>query len=459
MLQRTENLLVIFAIIINFGIFAASEIARPRGVAISKSPLYQPGDTFVCLDGTKTISWNQVNDDFCDCLEDGSDEPGTNACSNGFFHCTNAGHKPKNIPSSMVNDGICDCCDAADEYNSQAQCINNCSDLGKEDRVREKHRAETAKMGNQYRAEMAQRGKSMKDEQKIRMAQLEKSKQESESLRSEKEKIKSIAEGLENAALDVYREMEEAQKRIKDEEEAANDENEAKQTFYRFDSNQDGYIEVIELQTRMQFDRNHDGVITTGEAKFFLDDHDRVDMETFLTLAYPKMKPFLMLDAGLFKPPVTAEEIEEGADDEDAGEEEEQQQNVEEQIDEPEDVNPFEDEDEGTEGEDGEEVGEGDVEAVDSAKPHIEYDPETQKLIEEATESRNQFNTADREYRDILKEIKDLEDKLDKDFGPEEEFAPLHGECFNFEDREYVYKLCPFDRAVQQPKSGGAETR
>lgn len=457
MLQRTKKILVSFAIIINFGICASSEISRPRGVAISKAALYQPGDTFVCLDGTKTISWNQVNDDFCDCIEDGSDEPGTNACSNGFFHCTNAGHKPKNIPSSMVNDGICDCCDAADEYNSQAQCVNNCSDLGKEDRSREKQRAETAKMGNQYRAEMALRGKAMKDEQKIRMDQLEKSKQEAESLRSEKEKIKSKAEGLENAALDVYRELEEAQKRIKDEQEAIDEEQEAKETFYRFDSNQDGFIEVIELQTRMQFDRNHDGVITTEEAKFFLDDHEKVDLETFLTLAYPKMKPFLMMDAGLFKPPATAEEIIEGVDDDDDGDEEEQQQHVEEQLEEPEN-NPFEDEDEGTEVDD-EEVGEGDVEAVNTAKPHIEYDPETQKLIEEATEARNQFNTADREFRDIEKEIKDLEDKLDKDFGPEEEFAPLHGECFNFEDREYIYKLCPFDRAVQQPKSGGTETR
>lgn len=31
------------------------------------------------------ISWDRVNDDFCDCPGDGSDEPGTSACSNGAF--------------------------------------------------------------------------------------------------------------------------------------------------------------------------------------------------------------------------------------------------------------------------------------------------------------------------------------------------------------------------------------
>lgn len=29
------------------------------------------------------IAWDRVNDDFCDCPGDGSDEPGTSACSNG----------------------------------------------------------------------------------------------------------------------------------------------------------------------------------------------------------------------------------------------------------------------------------------------------------------------------------------------------------------------------------------
>ena len=51
--------------------------------------------------------FERVNDDYCDCLSDGSDEPGTWACPNASFHCNNIGHKPSFIPYSRVNDGIC----------------------------------------------------------------------------------------------------------------------------------------------------------------------------------------------------------------------------------------------------------------------------------------------------------------------------------------------------------------
>ena len=69
-----------------------------------------------------------MNDDYCDC-EDGSDEPGTSACSDGVFFCVNALFKGHYIPSSRVDDGICDCCDGSDEAND---CTDVCLHLRQE---------------------------------------------------------------------------------------------------------------------------------------------------------------------------------------------------------------------------------------------------------------------------------------------------------------------------------------
>jgi len=36
---------------------------------------YEENKPFTCLDGSRTIPFDRVNDDYCDC-KDGSDEPG-----------------------------------------------------------------------------------------------------------------------------------------------------------------------------------------------------------------------------------------------------------------------------------------------------------------------------------------------------------------------------------------------
>lgn len=458
MLYVRESL---FSLIIFFScsILVLSEIPRPRGVSISKANLYAPGESFLCLDGLKKIKYTQVNDDFCDCA-DGSDEPGTSACPTGTFHCTNAGHRPKNIPSSRVNDGICDCCDASDEYDSGAGCINNCNELGREERQREKTRQELVKKGSGLKVELSNRGKVLKAERAGRLAELEQRKAEVERIKQEKEEIKKEAEDIENQALQIYRDAKDKEKEQQRQEESEKTKAEAQETFIKFDSNQDGIIEINEIRTRITFDKDRNGEVSIEEAKFFLDDKDQVDWDQFLNFAWPRIKPFMMLDSGLFQPPIIEKETEKPTTNE-------KHEELTEHEDDGEGVSDTESEDDerhvDEEGDEGEEEHEdveptGEAEEVDHGN-QPDYDPETQQVIELANAARNDFNEADRTVREVETEIRKIKEMLEKDYGTDEEYAPLEGECFEYEDREYVYKLCPFDRASQQPRSGGSETR
>jgi hypothetical protein len=47
-----------------------------------------PSQKFTCFISKVRIGWEYVNDDYCDCPGDGSDEPSTSACMNGKFYCT-----------------------------------------------------------------------------------------------------------------------------------------------------------------------------------------------------------------------------------------------------------------------------------------------------------------------------------------------------------------------------------
>lgn len=60
------------------------------------------------------------------------------------------------------------------------------------------------------------------------------------------------------------------------------------------DSNQDGKVQVTELQTQTIFDQNNDGTVSVDEAKFFLHLEEEIDKETFIRSAWPMMKPFIM---------------------------------------------------------------------------------------------------------------------------------------------------------------------
>ncbi|ORY27327.1 glucosidase II beta subunit-like-domain-containing protein [Naematelia encephala] len=139
---------------------AQAESAKPvtpaqiRGLNPSLFSHYEPNPshTFTCLDGSRTINYSAINDDYCDC-PDGSDEPGTAACGNGIFWCANEGHVPGTVLSSRVNDGLCDpeCCDGSDEWATGA-CSDTCAEIGKEYRKKIEAELKTRKTGAKIRS-------------------------------------------------------------------------------------------------------------------------------------------------------------------------------------------------------------------------------------------------------------------------------------------------------------------
>lgn len=183
--------------------------------------------------------------------------------------------------------------------------------------------------------------------------------------------------------------------------------------------------------------------MTEEEARFFLNEADSLDLKDFIADAWPRIKPYLMMEAGMFQPP-TSEAPETEAEDMQTEEDTYQE---EQDADDAEEHNEDEEEEEHAEREE-----------EPQAEP-VKYDEETQKLINEANEARNEYNTAEKAVKDIQAEIKNIEEYLSKDFGPDEEFASLQGQCFDFTDYEYIYKLCPFEKVSQQPKSGSIDTR
>lgn len=408
------------------------------------------------MDGSGTFSFSQVNDDYCDC-EDGTDEPGTSACSNGIFHCPNVGFIEKNILSNRVNDKICDCCDGSDEYGPHsASCVNNCLALGAKSREERRLYLQQLKEGSHVRKQYVEDAKNRKSQHVTELNTLKGQLQEMESVKAEKEAVKNAAEDKERDALDrIRREQEEKKKELEELEEKqrqAQDKQDAENAFHELDSNEDGILSFEELKQHVVFDQDADGIVSDDEAKFFLHMKDNMDIEEFVTTGWVISKPYYMREK---VPPVTEHQDEPEvitASPDDLQEEHHETESIpEEEFDEEED-NPRDF-------------------ATDHSHqdPHIpdpvkkaheteEYDEETKGLIEAAKKAREEFRDIDSRFSDVSKRVQDLESTLRTDYGADDAFLPLHGQCFELTDREYIYKLCPFDRASQRPKDGGSET-
>jgi protein kinase C substrate 80K-H len=293
---------------------------------------------------------------------------------------------------------------------------------------------------------------------------------------------KEAVEAPEKKALDFYRQLEEEEMRKKTELEQLARDVEAEEIFAVLDVNNDGVIILQELQVRLGLDTDKDGVVSVEEAQFFMSGNEEFDLETFKQVAFPLMKPYLDLEleaeaTGDEPADLTGEDGGEAPDLVHSPESEQPEvydpwrQNQQEA--ETETAEGQEDLDEDDEGADEEEEDDYDVHDLPDQynedpemtppTPAIHqtdrYDEKTRNLIAAADQARKEFEEVERKLRDLDRDIGKLKEDIEKDYGPDGEFLVLAGQCFEYTENQYVYKMCPFAECTQRDKSGGSETR
>lgn len=159
-----------------------------KGVPTHLEEKYSQNE-FIC-DGSLIHNSSIINDGFCDCF-DGSDEPGTSACSytessSLSFHCNNVGYKITKIPTSRVDDGICDCCDGSDE-GTITQCPNNCKAMADREREQLEHAKFVYTKGNAKRLELEEK---IRNELTFKTTDIESYKFQLENISKEVENLK-----------------------------------------------------------------------------------------------------------------------------------------------------------------------------------------------------------------------------------------------------------------------------
>ncbi|EPX70907.1 glucosidase II Gtb1 [Schizosaccharomyces octosporus yFS286] len=187
-----------------------------RGISENELHLYKPDSNgkWKCLGSEKTINFEQINDDYCDC-PDGSDEPGTSACKNGKFFCKNDGYISKYIPSNWVDDTKCDCCDGSDE--SLVKCENTCKEEAKKYKRSLDEHNQLVTDGLRIRDDWIAQSAKLKEETlnkynsvTSKIAELEKTKQDLQNtvkaikLSSDSDSRSILANDLEEIKIDLY---------------------------------------------------------------------------------------------------------------------------------------------------------------------------------------------------------------------------------------------------------------
>ncbi|XP_026155084.1 glucosidase 2 subunit beta-like isoform X2 [Mastacembelus armatus] len=242
-----------------------------RGISSSYKRFYRERKSFLCIDGSKIIPFEQVNDDYCDC-QDGSDEPGTSACPRGRFYCTNLGFRPHYIPSSRVNDGICDCCDASDEYNSHAHCQNTCWNLGQRERAYVEGQMRTLDEGLRLKQQLIEEGILLWREKQAQLRELQQAAEDLQIKLEEHRRRKHEADRLREQTL----------KALDAGDSGFRSQNSTVSSIFQLlDRNKDGSITVDEVQARVALVHDEERILSEDEAVALLGGYHQMDLTEF----------------------------------------------------------------------------------------------------------------------------------------------------------------------------------
>ena len=76
----------------------------------------------------------------------------------------------------------------------------------------------------------------------------------------------------------------------------------------------------------------------------------------------------------------------------------------------------------------------------------------------EVEDARNALKAAQDGLNDNKKQLDEHKDDLSKDYGKDDVFRALKGQCFSKDSGEYNYELCWLDKTRQKSKKGGSQT-
>ncbi|KAK4956442.1 hypothetical protein LTR10_005966 [Elasticomyces elasticus] len=448
---------------------AGGEGSRPRGVGPEFAKFYKDAVTFSCITNPSVnIPIGRVNDDYCDC-PDGSDEPGTSACAHlsplsphtpvdqshtghnislalPGFYCKNKGHTPTYVPFTSVNDGICDyelCCDGSEEWDhvGGVKCEDRCQQIGKEfrklDEARQKSLGNAGRKRKELVAEAGRLRKEVEDRLQTLGTEIEGSELKVKQLEGElveverREKGKVVRSAVQKVgkmgalvglAKQRTQELRETLERVRQERDSSRSRLEELE----------GVLSTFKEEYNPNF--NDEGVKRAVRA---WEDYAARDKEPEPDAAHDR-------DLNV----ITQSDKENGIDWEEYEGEEDSDTDVlyafENYL--PASVRGWVDQ----------KLRDLRVTLIDSG---ILADTGSSSGESKAVaDAQQRLNSARNDLDNSRKSLTEHKEGLDKDFGPDDIFRALKGQCISTDSGEYTYEFCFMDKTTQKPKKGGGHT-